>query len=90
MPSRPAATLSFRAWVNQGFEVALHGYYTGEQLATMTYEEQKDLLERAKKAVEGCRPCGNCSHPWASVCWSSGRDWLAYWSPLFCARAVRA
>ena len=44
---------------NQGFEVALHGYYTGEQLATMTYEEQKDLLERAKKAVEGCRPCGN-------------------------------
>lgn len=43
----------------QGFEVALHGYYTGEQLATMTYDEQKDLLTRAKQAVEGCLPCGN-------------------------------
>ena len=42
----------------QGFEIALHGYYTGEQLETMTYAEQKDLLTRAKKAVEGCRPCG--------------------------------
>lgn len=41
-----------------GFEIALHGYYTGEQLATMTYDEQKDLLTRAKTAVEGCRPCG--------------------------------
>ncbi|HOW71346.1 MAG TPA: polysaccharide deacetylase family protein [Phycisphaerae bacterium] len=44
---------------HQGFEIALHGYYTGEQLATMTYEEQKDLLTRAKTAVEGCRPCGH-------------------------------
>lgn len=42
----------------QGFEIALHGYYTGEQLATMTYEEQLDLLTRAKEAVEGCKPCG--------------------------------
>lgn len=41
-----------------GFEIALHGYYTGEQLETMTYAEQKDLLTRAKKAVEGCKPCG--------------------------------
>jgi peptidoglycan/xylan/chitin deacetylase (PgdA/CDA1 family) len=41
-----------------GFEIALHGYYTGEQLASMTYEEQKDLLTRAKVALEGCRPCG--------------------------------
>jgi len=43
---------------NRGFEIALHGYYTGEQLATMTYEEQKDLLERAKEALEGCLECG--------------------------------
>ena len=43
---------------NQGFEIALHGYSTGEQLATMTYEEQKDLLKRALAAVEGCRLCG--------------------------------
>jgi peptidoglycan/xylan/chitin deacetylase (PgdA/CDA1 family) len=43
---------------NHGFEIALHGYYTGEQLATMTYEEQLDLLTRAKTAVEGCQPCG--------------------------------
>jgi peptidoglycan/xylan/chitin deacetylase (PgdA/CDA1 family) len=42
----------------KGFEIALHGYYTGEQLATMTYAEQKDLLTRAKKALEGCEPCG--------------------------------
>jgi peptidoglycan/xylan/chitin deacetylase (PgdA/CDA1 family) len=42
-----------------GFEIALHGYYTAEQLATMTYDEQKDLLTRAKQAVEGCQPCGN-------------------------------
>jgi peptidoglycan/xylan/chitin deacetylase (PgdA/CDA1 family) len=41
-----------------GFEIALHGYYTGEQLETMTYAEQKDLLTRAQKAVEGCKPCG--------------------------------
>jgi peptidoglycan/xylan/chitin deacetylase (PgdA/CDA1 family) len=41
-----------------GFEVALHGYYTGEQLASMTYDEQKNLLSRAKLALEGCRPCG--------------------------------
>ncbi len=41
-----------------GFEVALHGYYTGEQLASMTYEQQKDLLARAKLALEGCKPCG--------------------------------
>ena len=42
----------------RGHEIALHGYYTGEQLASMTYEEQKDLLTRAKKALEGCQPCG--------------------------------
>lgn len=41
-----------------GHEIALHGYYTGEQLATMTYEEQADLLTRAKTALEGCQPCG--------------------------------
>lgn len=41
-----------------GFEIALHGYHTGEQLATMTYDEQKDLLRRAKQAVEGCITCG--------------------------------
>lgn len=43
---------------NRGFEIALHGFYTGEQLATMTYAEQRDLLRRALQAVEGCRPCG--------------------------------
>ncbi len=42
----------------QGFEIALHGYYTGEQLATMTYDAQLDLLTRAKTALEGCQPCG--------------------------------
>ncbi len=41
-----------------GFQIALHGYNTGEQLATMTYDEQKDLLTRAKQAVEGCFTCG--------------------------------
>lgn len=42
----------------RGFEIGLHGYYTGEQLLSMTYAEQKDLLSRAKLALEGCRPCG--------------------------------
>jgi len=42
----------------QGHEIALHGYYTGEQLSTMTYEAQLDLLTRAKQALEGCQPCG--------------------------------
>ena len=41
-----------------GFEIALHGYSTGEQLATMTYDEQKNLISRAKQAVEGCEVCG--------------------------------
>lgn len=41
-----------------GFEVALHGYYTGEQLASMTYDEQYDLLSRAMTALKGCEPCG--------------------------------
>lgn len=42
----------------KGYEIALHGFYTGEQLASMTYDEQKSLLSRAKLALEGCRPCG--------------------------------
>lgn len=42
-----------------GFEIALHGYYSGEQVATMTYEEQLDLLTRARDAVQGCQPCGS-------------------------------
>ncbi|GEM_PF-663893 len=41
-----------------GYEIALHGYHTGEQLHTMTYAEQLDLLTRAKDAVDGCKPCG--------------------------------
>ncbi|HNQ24667.1 MAG TPA: polysaccharide deacetylase family protein [Phycisphaerae bacterium] len=45
-------------WYRNGFEIALHGFYTGEQLATMTYDEQLDLLTRAQQALEGCRPCG--------------------------------
>lgn len=42
----------------RNFEIALHGFYTGEQLASLTYAEQLDLLTRAKVAVEGCQPCG--------------------------------
>lgn len=41
-----------------GFEIALHGKSTGEQLATMTYEEQKTRLTNAKTAVQGCIDCG--------------------------------
>lgn len=41
-----------------GFEIGLHGYNTGEQLASMTYDQQKDLILRAKRAVEGCWACG--------------------------------
>jgi len=45
----------------QEFEIALHGYYTGEQLASMNYEEQQDLLGRALLALQGCKPCGTFS-----------------------------
>jgi peptidoglycan/xylan/chitin deacetylase (PgdA/CDA1 family) len=41
-----------------GYEIALHGYNTGEQLATMTYDAQLSLLSGAKAAVEGCVDCG--------------------------------
>ncbi|MGA1843721.1 MAG: polysaccharide deacetylase family protein [bacterium] len=41
-----------------GFEIALHGYNSGEQLATMSYSEQKTLLQNAKTALEGCFSCG--------------------------------
>ncbi len=47
-----------RELYQSGFEIALHGKSSGEQLATMTYEEQLTLLTNAKKAVEGCQPCG--------------------------------
>ncbi len=47
-----------REFYKTGFEIALHGKSTGEQLATMTYEEQLTLLTNAKHAVEGCQPCG--------------------------------
>jgi peptidoglycan/xylan/chitin deacetylase (PgdA/CDA1 family) len=43
---------------NKGFEIAVHGYSTGEQLATMTYDEQKSTIQRALTAVSGCTPCG--------------------------------
>ncbi len=43
----------------EGFEIALHGHSTGEQLVTMTKEAQKDLLARAKAALEGCAECGS-------------------------------
>jgi peptidoglycan/xylan/chitin deacetylase (PgdA/CDA1 family) len=50
--------LMIQGFYGDGFEIALHGFHTGEQLATMTYDEQLDLLTRAKSAVEGCHPCG--------------------------------
>lgn len=53
-----ANALAVSALARSGFEIALHGYKTGEQLATMTYEDQKTLLTNAKKAVQGCAPCG--------------------------------
>lgn len=50
--------LMVQDFYHEGFEIALHGYYTGEQLASMTYEEQEDLLTRALTALQGCEPCG--------------------------------
>lgn len=50
--------LLIRGLYQKGHEIALHGYYTGETLTSMTYEDQIDLLTRAKTALEGCRPCG--------------------------------
>ena len=44
---------------SQGFELALHGYHTGEQLAHLTFEEQKERLKNARFILEGCRPCGS-------------------------------
>lgn len=50
--------MKIRELYQAGFEIALHGKSSGEQLATMTYEEQLTLLTNAKRAVEGCQPCG--------------------------------
>ncbi|MCP4249672.1 MAG: polysaccharide deacetylase family protein [bacterium] len=47
---------------DDGFEIALHGFNTGETLASMTADEQQDLLGRAMTAVEGCDECGT-GHP---------------------------
>jgi len=40
------------------FEIALKGYSTGERLAALTKEAQKELLSNAKEVVEGCVECG--------------------------------
>jgi len=53
-----ANALTVSALARKGYEIALHGYKTGEQLATMTYEDQKTLLTNALKVVQGCAPCG--------------------------------
>jgi len=50
--------LLIRGLYQRGHEIALHGFYSAETLTSMTYEEQLDLLTRAKTALEGCRPCG--------------------------------
>ena len=50
--------LLIRGLYQKGHEIALHGFYSAETLTSMTYEEQLDLLTRAKTALEGCRPCG--------------------------------
>ncbi len=54
--NRQALTLN--SFSRDGFEIAMHGYNTGEQLASMTYAEQKDLLSRALTALQGCQSCG--------------------------------
>jgi peptidoglycan/xylan/chitin deacetylase (PgdA/CDA1 family) len=50
--------LLIQQFYSDGFEIALHGKATGEQLATMTAAEQRTLLTNAKQAVEGCQSCG--------------------------------
>jgi len=50
--------LLIRGLYQKGHEIALHGFYSAETLTSMTYEDQLDLLTRAKTALEGCRPCG--------------------------------
>lgn len=50
--------LLIRGMYQKGHEIALHGFYTAETLASMTYDDQLDLLTRAKTAVQGCQPCG--------------------------------
>jgi peptidoglycan/xylan/chitin deacetylase (PgdA/CDA1 family) len=49
----------FQELSTAGFEIGFHGYYSGEQLATMTRDEQKDLLTRGREAIEGCVDCGD-------------------------------
>ena len=41
-----------------GFEIALHGYSSGEELTLLSYEDQRDLLTQALYTLEGCQPCG--------------------------------
>ncbi|HVP09878.1 MAG TPA: polysaccharide deacetylase family protein [Phycisphaerae bacterium] len=50
--------LLIEQFYSDGFEIAFHGKSTGEQLATMTADEQRTLLTNARQAVEGCQSCG--------------------------------
>ena len=50
--------LLIQGFYNDGFEIALHGQSTGEQLARMSYDAQKTLLTNAKAILEGCQACG--------------------------------
>lgn len=40
------------------FELAMSGNNSNEKLSALSYGEQKNILERSKKAIESCRVCG--------------------------------
>jgi peptidoglycan/xylan/chitin deacetylase (PgdA/CDA1 family) len=50
--------LLIQGFYNDGFEIALHGQSSGEQLARMSYAAQQSLLTNAKAILEGCQTCG--------------------------------
>ena len=50
-------------FINLGYEVAAHGYRTGEMLDTLFYNEQKRIIESSIRAVSSCISCGYFSPP---------------------------
>lgn len=50
-------------FMNMGYEVAAHGYKTGEMLDTLSYSDQKIIIESSIRASSSCMSCRYFSPP---------------------------
>jgi len=50
-------------FITLGYEVAAHGYKTGEMLDTLFYGDQKRIIESSIRAVSSCMSCSYYSPP---------------------------